>query len=101
MYKVIKYFTDLQDNKYAYHEGDIFPREGISFDQSRYDELAGKDNKRKTPLIKLVKEKETPIITETTEEKSDPVEKVAEKPKKTTKTSSTPKKAKNNGKNTK
>ena len=29
MYKVIVYFTDLHDNDHEYHEGDIFPREGI------------------------------------------------------------------------
>ena len=35
MYKVIKYFTDLQDNGFAYKEGDEFPRKGITVLPSR------------------------------------------------------------------
>ncbi len=55
-YKVIKYFTDLQDSNFAYKTGDIFPREGKDVSPSRIAELAGSDNKRGVPLIELVKE---------------------------------------------
>ena len=55
-YKVIKYFTDLQDNNYAYHVGDIYPREGIDPKPSRIAELSSASNRRGVPLIELVKD---------------------------------------------
>lgn len=55
-YKVIRYFTDLQDNNYAYHVGDIYPREGIDPKPSRIAELSSASNRRGTPLIELVKD---------------------------------------------
>lgn len=54
MYKVIKYFTDLHDNDYAYNVGDVFPRKGITVTDERFAELAGYKNKQGTPLIKEV-----------------------------------------------
>lgn len=51
MYKVIEYFTDLHDNDHEYHEGDIFPREGVKVSKERLKELASSDNKRGKPLI--------------------------------------------------
>lgn len=56
MYKVIKYFTDLQDGNYAYHEGDIYPREGLEVLASRFKELSGKNNLRGEPLIEKIAE---------------------------------------------
>ena len=56
MYKVIKFFTDLQDNKHPYHEGETFPREGVTVTEERLKELASKKNKRGVALIKEVKE---------------------------------------------
>ena len=64
MYKVIKKFHDLQDatktkNGMIYHEynvGDKFPRKGMDVSEERLEELAGSDNKRGVPLIKLVEE---------------------------------------------
>ena len=56
MYKVIKFFTDLQDNRYPYHEGETFPREGVTVTDERLKELASKKNKRGVALIKEVKE---------------------------------------------
>lgn len=56
MYKVIKFFTDLQDHKHPYHEGDTFPREGVTVTAERLKELASKKNKRGVALIKEVKE---------------------------------------------
>lgn len=56
MYKVIHYFTDLQDNDYAYHVGDEYPRHGLSVSDTRIKELSGSENKQKTPLISYVED---------------------------------------------
>ena len=56
MYTVIRYFTDLQDNDYAYEVGDTYPREGLSPTEERIAELSGSDNKQGTPLIAAVAE---------------------------------------------
>lgn len=56
MYKVIKFFTDLQDNGFAYNVGDIFPREGVTVTEDRLKELSGSDNKQGKPLIEKVEE---------------------------------------------
>lgn len=53
-YRVIKSFTDLQDGGYPYHEGDIFPREGLTVSEERIEKLATSNNKQRTPLIVLV-----------------------------------------------
>lgn len=55
-YIVKRYFTDLQDNDYAYNVGDQFPREGKSVSQVRLDELSGFNNKQRVPLIEAVNE---------------------------------------------
>ena len=52
MYTVLKYFTDLTDNNYAYHAGDKFPRDGMTVDDDRIGELSTKKNRRGVPLIK-------------------------------------------------
>jgi hypothetical protein len=57
MYQVIRFFTDLKDNDYAYKVGDTFPREGVDVSEERLAELAGSDNKQGTPLIKKVRAK--------------------------------------------
>ena len=51
MYKVIKRFTDLQDNCYPYNVGDVFPREGVTATPERIAELASDNNKQGVPLI--------------------------------------------------
>lgn len=56
-YKVIKFFTDLQDNDYPYSVGDIFPRSGVTVTEARLKELAGSENKQGVPLILPVEEK--------------------------------------------
>lgn len=62
MYKVIKYFTDLQDNEHPYEVGDVYPREGLTVSAERIAELAGSRNKQRTPLIEEVPEaKEEPV----------------------------------------
>lgn len=51
MYKVIKTFTDMQDEGYLYKVGDEFPRQGMIASKDRIDELAGKNNRQGVPLI--------------------------------------------------
>ena len=57
MYKVIKSFTDLQDNNYAYYVGDTFPRNGVEVSAERIAELASDKNRRHIPLIEEIAEK--------------------------------------------
>lgn len=55
-YKVIKYFTDLQDNSHAYHVGDPFPRTGLDVSKKRLTELSTDNNRQNKPLIERVEE---------------------------------------------
>ena len=57
MYRVIKSFTDLQDNNYAYCVGDTFPRNGVDVGAERVAELASDNNLQGVPLIEEVVEK--------------------------------------------
>ena len=57
MYKVIKSFTDLQDNNYAYYVGDTFPRNGVEVGAERVAELSSDKNLQGVPLIEEVVEK--------------------------------------------
>ena len=57
MYKVIKSFTDLQDNNYAYSVGDTFPHNGVEVGTERIAELASDKNRLGVPLIEEVAEK--------------------------------------------
>lgn len=54
MYRVIKHFTDMQDNNFAYNVGDEYPRKGMSVLPSRIKELAGKKNRQGCPLIEEI-----------------------------------------------
>ena len=56
MYKVIKSFTDLQDNNYAYYVGDTFPNNGVEVGAERIAELASDKNRRGIPLIEEIAE---------------------------------------------
>lgn len=55
-YKVIKHFTDMQDNNHAYNEGDTYPREGMSVLPSRIRELATNENRQGVALIAEIEE---------------------------------------------
>ena len=55
MYRVIEYFTDLQDGGHEYNAGDVFPREGLTVSRDRLAELSGCENKQKRPLIEKKK----------------------------------------------
>ncbi len=57
-YKVIKFFTDLQDNNHPYNVGDTYPRKGKKATKKRINELASHFNKQNTPLIEEVEETE-------------------------------------------
>ena len=56
MYKVIKYFEDLQDNGRPYNEGDVFPYGDKVVSKERINELLTNQNRRRTPLIVEVAE---------------------------------------------
>lgn len=86
MYKVIKFFTDLQDNNHAYHEGDTFPREGLKVTSDRLTELSSASNKRGVPLITEVKEAKVEEPLPFTEE--EPIEEAVEEAKPKTKKTS-------------
>lgn len=75
MYKVIKYFTDMQDGNYAYDPTDtarnIYPRKGLSVLPSRIKELASDKNRQGCPLIE-----EIPDVEEAPEKKTKSTKKV-------------------------
>lgn len=54
MHKVLVYFKDLQDNRYAYNAGDTYPRKGLEVSEERIAELSGSNNKMGKPLIEFV-----------------------------------------------
>ena len=69
MYKVIKHFTDMQDNNFAYDVGDEYPRKGTSVLPSRINELASNKNRQGVPLIEEIPEvEETPKKKKSTKE---------------------------------
>ena len=83
IYRVIKTFTDMQDNNRKYSVGDIFPRTGLSVTQKRLEELLTDKNRRGIPMI----------VAESDEVKTEePAEVKEEKPKRTTKPRATGKK---------
>lgn len=57
MYKVIKAFTDLQDNFHSYKVNDVYPRKGYEPSAERIAELSSGNNLQGKPLIQLVEEK--------------------------------------------
>ena len=71
MYRVIRYFTDLQDNDYAYNVGDVYPRQGIVVSGERIAELASSENRQKTPLIEAVDEPDAEVSAEDTAEDAE------------------------------
>ena len=51
MYRVIKCFTDLQDNNHEYNVGDIYPHNKKKVSAGRIKELSTDKNRRGVPLI--------------------------------------------------
>lgn len=82
MYKVIEYFTDLQDRSRKYHAGDTFPREGLIVSKERLEELSTDKNRRGIPLIEKVDETEEQPTEQPTEETEEQTEEQPEAPKK-------------------
>ena len=73
MFRVIKYFTDMQDNNFAYNIGDEYPRKGMNVLPSRIKELASNKNRQGCPLIE-----EIPEVEEAPKKKSKSVDKADE-----------------------
>lgn len=72
MYKVIKFFTDLQDNNHPYEVGDEYPRKGATVLPSRLKELASENNRQGQPLIEEIPEvEEAPKKKKSTEKTDD------------------------------
>ena len=59
-YKVIKFFTDGQDDFHPYEVGDKYPRRGYKPTAERIEGLLGTGNKQGVPLIEEVKEEPKP-----------------------------------------
>lgn len=54
MYRVIKRFRDVRDNRHEYNVGDEYPRDGKTVSKARIAELSGSKNKQGVPLIEKV-----------------------------------------------
>lgn len=54
MYKVVRYFEDIQDAMHPYNIGDTYPREGMSVSADRLAELSTDRNLQRKPLIEYV-----------------------------------------------
>lgn len=65
-YVVTRYFTDAQDNEYAYHEGDIYPREGHTVSDARIKDLLSGNNFQRIALIKRVEKVEKKSVEDNT-----------------------------------
>lgn len=70
-YVVTRYFTDAQDNEYAYHEGDVYPREGHTVSDVRIKDLLSGNNFQRIALIK--REEDSEVAAEKDEKKADTV----------------------------
>lgn len=81
MYRVIKLFTDGQDNLYEYNVGDTYPRKGYKPSKERINGLLGTDNKQGVPLIEEIPE-EVPEVVEEVKEDIPDVEETPKKAKK-------------------
>ena len=57
MYRVVKFFTDLQDGDHAYEVGDTYPREGLTVSEERIAYLASEHNRQYEPVIEKVAKK--------------------------------------------
>lgn len=77
MYEVIEYFTDLHDKDHPYNVGDPFPRDGVQVTEKRLAELAGTNNKRGIPLIRLMEKTKEETLAEKNSKKG--TKKVTEK----------------------
>jgi hypothetical protein len=58
-YRVIKFFTDMQDGNHEYKVGDTYPREGVKVSPARIHELSTDENRQNEPLIQEAEELKT------------------------------------------
>ena len=58
-YKAKVTFADLTDGKRLYHEGETFPRDGLTVSEERLAYLSGSGNLMGYPLIEKVGEEPT------------------------------------------
>lgn len=79
MFRVIKLFTDLQDNDYKYEVGDEYPRLGLNPGLARIEELKGPNNKQGVPLIEEVPDLEADEEKEAEEKPAEPKKSAAKK----------------------
>lgn len=77
-YEVIRDFHDAQDGNYAYHEGDMFPRDGALPSEQRIKDLMNGINFQEVPVIKIANEPKVVEIKakKPKEEEEKPVEEV-------------------------
>lgn len=61
MYKVLRRFEDLQDNRHLYQPGDQFPRAGLKVSEDRLEELRTSKNRRHVPLIKFEEDPQSEV----------------------------------------
>lgn len=73
-YRVLHYFTDAQDNEHPYNAGDTYPREGLSVNTNRINELSGAKNRRGIALIEEVRATGETDDTEESDDKPAAVE---------------------------
>lgn len=71
MYKVIRFFRDLQDKNHAYHVGDSFPHDGVKVSEERLVELSTDANRRHMPLIEKVEDEDKAQEIDAVEAKAD------------------------------
>lgn len=53
MYRAIEKFADLEDDKYIYDIGMIYPRKGYDPSEERVKELTGSENAVRKPVIEF------------------------------------------------
>ena len=53
MYRAVERFADIEDEKYIYDVGMIYPRKGLNPSDERIKELAGSENKVGKPVIEF------------------------------------------------
>ena len=58
MYRALCDFVDLEDNRFAYRKGDVFPRLGVNPGKERLASLQNGSNKAGKPLIEEIPDQE-------------------------------------------
>ena len=71
MFKVVHFFTDLQDAEHPYSVGDAYPREGASVTDERIAELSSAKNLQGQPLIMEVPHNESMDAEDSEPEKAE------------------------------